>query len=214
MVAVVTLHVYIGFDERQPVAFQTLAHSIWKQSTKPVSITRLVLDTLPIKRRGLTQFTYSRFLVPWLSGYQGTSMFLDSDMLAVGDIAPLFDFAMENDHPVFVVKNKLRFEWPSLMIFKGWNCKTLTPEYVDNPAHKLFDFAWASSVGELSPQWNHLVGYDAPQDAKIIHYTKGIPIWAETRDCEYAKEWHDARRETQFSVSYDELMGSSVHARK
>lgn len=208
-----TLNVFIGSDPRQPVAFQALAHSIWKTSKRPVSITRLQLNQLPITRRGLTEFTYSRFLVPHLSGYHGISAFLDSDMLALSDISPLFDLALEGTDPVFVVKNKLRFEWPSLMVFKNYQCRNLTPEFVDNPDNKLFDFSWAESVGELPSQWNHLVGYDAPQQAKIVHYTKGIPIWPETRDCEYAAEWHDTFRETKFSVSYAELMGNSVHAR-
>lgn len=205
------IKVFIGYDERQPLAFTACAHSIWKHASKPVEIVRLDLKTLPITRRGLTAFTYSRFLVPYLSGYHGTSVFMDADMLALGDIAPLFDYTLERDHPVFVVKNRLRFEWPSLMVFKNWNCKALTPEFVENPANKLFDFAWASSVGDLPSHWNHLVGYDLPQDAQIAHYTKGIPCWDETKNCEYSQEWKVTATEAISSCSFDAIMGPSVH---
>ena len=36
-----------------------------------------------------TEFTYTRFLVPYLCGYQGKAIFIDCDMLCLGDIAEL-----------------------------------------------------------------------------------------------------------------------------
>ena len=42
------LKVFIGLDERQPVAANVLSHSIIKRSSVPVSITQLKLSTLPI----------------------------------------------------------------------------------------------------------------------------------------------------------------------
>ena len=58
--------VFIGYDPRQPVAYNVLQHSIVIRTEYPVSITPLVLETLPITRKGLTPFTWSRFLVPFL----------------------------------------------------------------------------------------------------------------------------------------------------
>ena len=52
------LKVFVGFDERQRVSFTTLATSIFETASRPVSITPLVLHTLPISRRGLTPFTF------------------------------------------------------------------------------------------------------------------------------------------------------------
>jgi lipopolysaccharide biosynthesis glycosyltransferase len=68
---------------------QVLAHSIYKRASKPVSITPLVLSQLPIKRVGLTEFTYSRYLVPYLCGYEGLAIFMDADMLCLGDVHEL-----------------------------------------------------------------------------------------------------------------------------
>ena len=65
------IRVFIGFDPRQPLAFNVCASSIVRAASKPVAITALTLKTLPIKRQGLTQFTYSRFLVPHLCNYEG-----------------------------------------------------------------------------------------------------------------------------------------------
>lgn len=207
------IRVYIGYDPRQPVAFQVLAHSVWEHASAPVSITRLNLKTLPLTRRGLTEFTYSRFMVPWLSSYEGTSIFLDSDCLCRSDVAELLAYPMAYpETAVFVSQNKLRFEWASVMVFNNAQCRILTPDYVQEKTHPLFDFAWAPQVGALQPLWNHLVGYDDPNpDAKLVHYTQGIPCWAETKDCEHAQGWAQTAKRAISTVSFQELMGKSVH---
>ena len=202
------MKIFIGYDPRQPVAFQVLAHSIWNRASKPVEIIRLQLNQLPITRKGLTEFTYSRFLVPHLCDYRGIAVFMDADMLCLGDVHEL---AHEPLCAVSVVKNPIRFEWPSMMVFHNSMCRTLTPEYVEK--ENCFDLTWAQNVGSIGSEWNHLVGYDTPRDdAKLVHFTKGIPIWPETQGCEYEKEWHEEMRDTISSVTYGDLMGRSVHA--
>lgn len=208
------LKVFIGFDPRQPIAYQVLSHSILRRSSVPVSITPLVLSTLPIRRRGLTEFTYSRYLVPWLCSYEGKALFLDADMLCLGDIAELFSLG-DSNKSVHVVKNKLKFEWPSLMLFNNFHCDKLSSDYVDNVLSKPQSFEWANDVGELPAEWNHIVGYDNQRtDAKLVHFTAGIPCWTETRDCEYSEEWNREAYQAVSSVSWQELMGESVHAKR
>lgn len=207
------LRVFIGYDPRQPVAYNVLQHSISSRSSKPVSITRLQLDQLPLTRQGLTQFTYSRFLVPWMCNYQGWGLFVDADMLVVDDIADLFD--MKDDHyDIQVVKNKEKFEWPSVMLFNCKKCWKLTPEVVET-AEDIFKLDTWAHVGDLPPEWNHCVGYDDYNPyVKLIHYTQGIPVWPETQDCEYAELWHEERRAMMGTVSFAELMGHSVHVKR
>ncbi|MEJ7824211.1 MAG: hypothetical protein WKF48_02210 [Solirubrobacteraceae bacterium] len=41
----------------------------------------------PIDPLASTPFTYTRFLVPWLMGYEGIALFMYGDMLALGDIS-------------------------------------------------------------------------------------------------------------------------------
>src|SRR5437879_2363173 len=104
------LRIFIGYDPRQPIAYNVLQHSIIRHASRPVAITPLILAQLPIKRRGLTEFTYSRFLVPWLCHYQGQAVFLDSDMIVKGDIAELF-FKFNAD--VAMMIEQAEFEWAS-----------------------------------------------------------------------------------------------------
>lgn len=208
------LRVFIGTDPRQPIAYNVLANSILRHASKPVAITPLSLKTLPIKRRGLTEFSFSRFLVPYLCDFKGAALFLDADMVVTADIAELFAQANGLDS-VQVNRNQERFEWPSAMLFNCEHCTTLTPEYIDSPKNQLYDFAWAKSIGQFDAAWNKAVGYaPAGLDAKLYHFTKGIPIWRETRGNVEDAVFHDAYKHMLHSVSHAELMGNSVHVRK
>jgi hypothetical protein len=207
------LRVFIGYDPRQPVAYNVLQFSLMRRSTRPVAVTPLVIQQLPIKRTGLTPFTYSRFLVPQLCNFEGWALFLDLDMLVQGDIAELFDLADENS-AVMVVKNGARFEWASVILF---NCghpdnRKLTPEYLET-AEGLHGIAWTDKIGALPPEWNHLVMYDPPKPAKLLHYTAGMPCYPETKDLGYANEWMTELKQMTMIVPWAQLMGNSVHAK-
>lgn len=225
------LNIYIGFDPRQVVSYTALATSIIERSSKPVAITPLVIQTLPIERIGLTPFTFSRFLVPWLQNYEGRALFLDADMLFLGDPAELFAEADKDPGKAVYVREDpdgKHFERAAVMLF---NCdhpdnRTLTPEYVDDEAQcrtpHLID--WTESKGTLGTEWGHLVGYNAPRDdAKLVHYTQGTPCFPQTWECEHSDAW-----QRSFAVSclpftipnvqvpeqaWEQLMGNSVHAK-
>lgn len=208
------IRIFIGLDERQPIAAQVLIHSLYSRSSVPLSITPLVLSQLPIKRKGLTSFTFSRYTVPWLCEFRGRAIFMDADMLCLTDIAKLMDEA-DPLAAISVVKNERRFEWPSLMVFNCAACLKLQPDWIDSKETNPAALTWAKQIGELPSEYNHLVGYDRQRkDAKIVHFTQGVPCWQETMDCEYATEWHAERKSANSSVSWKELMGGSIHREK
>jgi hypothetical protein len=205
------LRIFIGYDHRQPVAYNVLQYSISTRASRPVAITPLIIDQLPIERTGLTPFTFSRFLVPWLCDYQGVALFLDTDMLVLGDIVELF--ARTDDNAVMVAKNRLKYEWASVMLF---NCghpdnRVLTPEFIQT-ADKLHFMSWTDRVGDLPPEWNHLVMYDEPKPAKLVHFTAGIPCFPETKDLGYGPEWMNELKAAMAAKSWSTLMANSVHA--
>jgi len=207
------MRVFIGFDKRQPLAYNVARSSVERHAKSRVQVEPVRIDWLPIKRVGLTEFTYSRFLVPWLCDYKGVALFMDSDTIAQGDVTELLD-VITSSVAVSVVKGPKRFEWPSVMVFQCSNCDCgrLNPRFVENPDNALFDFAWTRYIGSLPDEWNNLIGYQKPNPkAKIIHYTAGIPIWTETKNSPLARLWwHEAEMEMD-TVSWEELMGKSVH---
>ena len=109
------LRIFIGVDHRQLISFNVLQQSIWRNSSVPVAITPLVInkppfandivkDQLQLNRQGLTPFTFSRFMAPSECNYKGWALFLDSDMLLLGDVAELFKLATP-EYSVMVVKH-------------------------------------------------------------------------------------------------------------
>ena len=210
------LKIFIGYDPRQAMSYNVLSHSIISRAiTVPVSISPIILSTVPMEREGgLTPFTFSRFLVPYLCNYKGWALFLDADEIVLDDIANLFDL-VDDRYGVMVSKNERHaFEWASVMLFNNAKCSMLTPQYVEI-AKRLHTIGWMpeSMIGDLPREWNQLVGYDEPRsDAKLVHYTMGVPVWPETEMHEYAAEYRDEVRATLEIESWLELMGPSVHA--
>lgn len=206
------LRIFIGYDPRQPISYMTLCHSIIKNTSVPVAITPLVLETLPVKRQGLTPFTFSRFLVPYLCGYQDWALFLDIDILVRGDLAELFKLA-DDDKTVMVSKNKLKFEWASVMLFNCAHCNLTLQEVETGNALHSIGWAHPEKIGDLPGTWNHLVGYDEPDpNAQIVHFTQGVPLFPETQNCAFGAEWRHCAMEAASAVPWEKLMGNSVHA--
>jgi len=210
------LKIFIGFDERQILSFTTLVASVYELASKPVAVSPLVLETLPITRRGLTPFTFSRFLVPWLCDFKGAAIFMDADMLFVSDVCQL-EAEISAGIAVSVVKSLDKYEQTSFMLI---NCehpshRKLTPEFVETTDVDLHGLGWVSDaeVGELDPKWNQLVGYQ-PIDLNggNLHYTMGIPAFAETSTSDGAARWRQTAKRATSAISWAEIMGPSVHA--
>jgi lipopolysaccharide biosynthesis glycosyltransferase len=212
------IRVFVGYDEREAVAFGVLSYSIQRRSSEPVTIAPVKLEQLKSvyqrERNPLqsTDFSFSRFLTPWLCDYQGWAIFMDCDMLVLDDIAKLWAqrddrYAVQVVQHVHVPKEETKFlgavqtkyqkkNWSSVMLMNCARCTALTPQYVNTATGlELHQFKWLATdelIGPLPRQWNHLVGYDAPRrDASLVHYTIGGPYFDEYRDCEYAQEWRD-----------------------
>src|SRR5688572_4667817 len=163
-----------------------------------------------------TEFSFSRFLVPWMCGYQGWAVFMDCDMLMMDDVATLWNlrddrYAVQVVKHVHVPKEDVKFlgavqtkyqkkNWSSVMLLNCSRCRALTPELVNTASGlQLHQFKWLEGdelIGEIPNRWSHLVGYDAPRpDASLVHYTIGGPYFAEYRDCEYAQQWWNERED-------------------
>ena len=211
------MRVFIGYDRRVAQSYNVMAHSIARHASAPVALTPLIAGQLPITRFGLTEFTYSRFLVPWLCGYEGWALFVDPDMVVRDDITKLFDHA-NGDDAVKVNKEQPRFEWASAMLFNCAQCTALTPEWINDARNDPMRLAsWAHTVGAFPPEWNHCVGYVEPdENAKLLHFTAGVPGFPEIDmlPFEGREVWHAEAAAANHICSWRDLMGQSVHARQ
>lgn len=217
------IRVFIGYDPNETIAWHVLSHSIHVRSSRPVSITPLMLSQLKEEmwreRNSLqsTEFSFSRFLVPYLCNYQGWAIFIDCDMMFVDDIVELW--ALRDDrYAVMATKHahnppedvkflgavQTKYEkknWSSVMMFNCASCRRLTLEYVNKSSGlDLHQFKWLESddlIGDIPLRWNHLVGYqdDLPlEEISNLHWTIGGPYFDEYSDTSYAREWSAERQ--------------------
>ena len=213
-----TLKIFIGYDPKEAVAFHVLCHSLLERSSKPISVTPINLKNLKglysrqHDQRQSNEFSFSRFLVPYLCDHEGYGVYMDCDMLALGDISAILEDIDEN-HAVSVVKHdyeskvKVKYlgnkqysyprkNWSAFIV---WNCahpsnKSVNPKFIaDADAATLHRFLWLKDeeIGELSTKWNWLVGeYDNPtNDINVLHWTLGGPYFEEYSNTEFSDEW-------------------------
>lgn len=212
------LNIFIGYDSKEVEAYHVLSHSIIRQASAPVSITPIRLQQVPIWRdrhpTQSTEFSFSRFLAPWLSGYEGWSLFMDTDMLVTEDIVQLFQEANDR-YAVQVVKHDYspatetkflnqpqsayrRKNWSSVILFNNHRCRELTPRFINTATGlDLHQFNWLHDmeIGELPVTWNWLVGeYEKPDYLPFnLHWTIGGPWFPEYRNADYADLWFAER---------------------
>ena len=100
---------------------------------------------------------------------------------------------------------KARHNWSSLIL---WNCaalqnRVLTPDFIRKASgSELHQFRWLDEcperLGELPLEWNWLVGeYEPRRDARLVHFTLGIPGFEHYRDADYAAEWWDTHERAE-----------------
>jgi hypothetical protein len=216
------IRIFVGYDRRAGLLYDVFTHSVLRRSTQPVSFTPLHLGHLAgVLRRDLdprqsTEFSFSRFLVPFLCGYQGWALFFDNDMLMLDDVARLWalrdprcavQVVKHRHEPVedtkFLGHAQARYgrkNWSSVMLFNCEKCRALTPDYVSSASGlDLHQFRWLddeAAIGALPPRWNHLVDYDPllpVAEISNLHYTRGGPYYAASADCGYADLWRAER---------------------
>jgi hypothetical protein len=181
--------IFIGWDQREPEAFDVAKFSLTRRASIPVSVTPIKVAEL--RAQGLyrreadplaaTEFTYTRFLTPALAGFSGWALFCDCDFLWLGDIAGLVEYT-QAPKAVYCVQHDYRPKettkmegavqtvyprknWSSLMLF---NCdhpsvQRLTPEVVNRESGAyLHRMQWAADdeIGALPVDWNWLEGWN------------------------------------------------------
>jgi len=215
-------NVYIGWDSRESIAADVCKYSIQQHAANYLNVKFLKQEELrqsdlywrDVDNLSTTEFTFTRFLVPYLNNYEGYAIFMDCDFLLLDDIANVLDeidpkkavTVVQHDYtPAEGVKmdGKIqrpypRKNWSSMIV---WNCahpanKKVDLDFVNTATgQELHRFTWLKDkdIGNLAPEWNWLVGwYRETRDGfpKALHYTEGGPWFEQYKNCEYADVWN------------------------
>ena len=228
------VRVFIGWDPRDHAAYTVAVQSLLHHASVPVEIIPLVDRDL--RRRGAywraysvdhrgqmwdatdskpfsTQFSFTRFLVPYLEDYADRwVLFTDADVMWRADVADLFgEVRVGQGHHLMVVKHDYRprerekmdgvlqtvYErknWSSVMLINPSKCQTWDRFAVNNWAggllHQFSGFLVDEEIGEIGAEWNWLEGHTSPDiEPKLVHYTRGSPDMPGHEDAAYADEW-------------------------
>ncbi|KAH7423055.1 hypothetical protein KP509_12G037400 [Ceratopteris richardii] len=221
------LPIFVGYDPREDVAFEVCRHSLLKHATLPVEV--IPIKQAELRRNGVyyrekdptesTEFSFTRFLTPYLAGFEGWAMFVDCDFLYTADIRELAEL-IDDRYAILCVQHDYtpktatkmdgvvqttypRKNWSSMVLY---NCshpknRILTPTVVNAQSGAfLHRFMWLDDkdIGSIPFTWNFLVGHnEMPRGSQVlpkaIHYTSGGPWFEAWQNCDYAQEWIQER---------------------
>lgn len=216
----INFNVYIGYDQREDIAAMVCRHSIARRTDLlcPPDIYFLRSENVPefLRPREPTQstdFTYTRFMIPFIEGYKKTfSVFCDCDFLFQADIIDLVCSVDKTKaisvckHPAYIPRTHFKMDgvqqhtmpkknWASLIVFNNSHPsnRRLTPDYVNNvtPGRRLHTFDWLDDeeVGSIPLDWNTLDDYYHLASPKAIHFTDGGPWFEDYKHTMYSNLW-------------------------
>jgi len=219
------INIYIGWDSREVEAFDVCRASLGNDyNVTPLKVRDLESKGIYYRDKdpkSSTEFAFTRFLAPHLNNYSGWALFCDCDFLWLEPAKNLLR-SIDDSKAVLVVKHNYippndfkmdgqvqyrypRKNWSSLVL---WNCshpanKKLDVNLVNTESGMyLHRFSWLedSLIGELSLEWNWLVGWHkSPEDGipKALHFTEGGPWLDNYRDCEYSDVWREYKEKIE-----------------
>ena len=246
--------IYIGYDPKEDISYKVLLNSIILNTSKTYNI--VPLSQPDLRRAGLyrragkeingkvidyfdnkpfsTEFSFTRFLVPFLNQYSGLALYMDCDMFVRTDIDKLFaEYGKRDEYAVQVVKhnyapdNKLKMDNQQQTIYHRKNWSSFILWNCDHPAHYNFtvddvntkngswlhSFGWLndSEIGSIDPRWNWLDGHSTEENPHNVHFTTGGPafsMWkpSRTTDITYAEEWKHIASQILFLSALDQAI--------
>jgi hypothetical protein len=180
------IRVYVGSQDAQMLAVRVLEFSIRAHTSGDVVVFPLHEANVdfPMPRhasnRPRTPFSFQRFYIPSLQGYQGRAIYLDSDMQVFRDIKEVWTLPFDgadllaarepgesSRRPQFSVMllncDELRWNLPEIVA--ALDRGELTYETL------MYDMAVARSIrAAIDPSWNSLERY-VPGETGLLHYT-------------------------------------------
>lgn len=159
------IRVFVGTDsDIHGDAEKVLEYSIRTNTQEEVDLTFM----RPGWKAGVTGFTPHRFLIPEMCNYEGFAIYLDVDMIAIGDLSELWEYRTagkwcttnNQDDDVSVIDCSAFTDLPNEQQIRqlGRSAKLQCKRIVGNRYH-----------ANISPLWN--IEDKVVPDMKLIHYT-------------------------------------------
>jgi hypothetical protein len=180
------IRIFIGATEVEMLPAKVLEYSIRKRASMSVEILPLHRSGIAIpvpknpKHQPRTPFSFQRFLIPVLTGYQGRAIYLDSDMLMFKDIRALWKMSFNGADLLTVSEPTHTSRRPqfSVMVL---NCETLRWDIreivraLDEGRLTYEELVYEMTIvknvrASIGPAWNALEEFSERETA-VLHYT-------------------------------------------
>lgn len=190
-----TMRVFVGVDESQLLAAEVLEHTIRQYASGPVEVTPMTDVKAPTpkdkRNRPRTAFSFSRFAIPALCGYEGRALYVDADMQVFDDIAQLWQIPFEGAKVLCTNQPEPPEKWRGSghfhpgrqMSVMMLDCESLDWDVADvvqgldegryTYEQLMFEMCLLPPdevTDGLPPEWNHLEHFE-PGETKLLHYT-------------------------------------------
>lgn len=221
------IRIFCGCDDSQMVAARVLEYSIRKHTDHPVQFFNMRNMPVPPpkhpKNRPGTGFSFNRFLIPKLAGYEGKALYIDADMLVFDDIAKLWNTPFEGKRVLCSTQHEIPTGWEgganndhgagrywtpgrqmSVMLMDcsrlDWDIEQIiagldNDDYSYKQLMAEFCILPDGSIGDTIPnEWNCLEWYEAGR-SQLVHFTV-VPTQPWKNDKSPIRGlWEDAYRE-------------------
>lgn len=170
--------VVIGASRDQKLCSLVLEYTVRKYAGDEISIIHTYDKVFPepkhAENKSRTGFSFHRFAIPELTGYQGVGLYLECDQIVFASPRELFEIPFDgatilrpkNQASVLLLDCE-RLRWNILDIIQGLNEKKYS-------YHELMVDVCVAPQGSVATrvpnEWNSLDSYEAGQ-TKLLHYT-------------------------------------------
>jgi hypothetical protein len=181
------IRIYCGAARDARLPFEVLAHSIRRHTPHPVEIHAIDNGSAPLpadpRHAPYTQFSFARFAIPALAGYQGRAVYMDSDMLVFRDFAELWQLPFDGAKVLIEIGSRDqrdRGKHTAVMLLDCARLEWRVDEIVADLGRR-YDYNDLMAVdpllarGEMLERiptgWNDLDRFD-PERTRNLHYTE------------------------------------------
>ena len=180
------VRIYVGAHATERLAYQVLEHSIRRNTALPVAMRTIDNSLAPSPKDArflpYTNFSYGRFAIPKLAGYQGRAIYMDSDMIVLRDIAEIWEMPFDGAKILVEKVTDNTRGAGRLTAVMVLDCAALRwePEAIMAKLGEQYDYSELMSVlplleeGDLQDRlplgWNSLDELTA--ETRLLHYTK------------------------------------------
>lgn len=197
------IRIFVGVDSTEMLALRVLEHSIKRHTSANVVVTPLLDLPVPLpkdpKNFPRTGFSFARFCIPELAGYQGKAIYLDADMQVFKDIRNLWNIPFNGAHVILQDEQDAMYrpdgqrkikKQSSVMLIDcsqvKWNINDIVAD-LDNDKYTYTDLMQEICIVEpskvsnqLPKKWNHFDTYD--EETSLTHYAEmQIQPWMSTK---------------------------------